>query len=587
MLSWNAIFGDLDPHPVLGQPETYAAAAAAVAVQVEASADVHAAFARIASSAELTALRGGAVGQLAELVRGVDESLGVVPPMFSSLQRLFVSHADQLSALHRRAGDALALANTRHDELLAATEAHAAAAAALRTIDAQLWYLHGSVDDPFTNQLIEQLEADRRWAHTNVAARASWVATADEQLALSRIDHHRLTAAEEALVAVTIAAIRRTSFDECGSPADVEQLDSGGLEALCELADQSIGGPLQHLALAVHATMRELIGVHADLPNLHAWGGSGGGSGDRDGTYTARISSDVHRRNLTPTGGTPNERALDVIVQALAHTDDQNQIWHDEFELVKISRDRYIVVLPGVVDLSQPQLGLNPHHRSARDTDQFAVRSARSTGMGDNVYAQMVHRALALNGVPPGADVMLVGHSFGADTALDLAADPRFNGPGAFHVTHALVAGYHSRPQIPHVRDGTEVLALQNTEDLVVRVEQFGEPILVSAELVERGVDRLLDGNLFGGLRDLATGATTLKRIDASIKPGIERFGDGQHLVAFAGGDAGRGHRPSNYTDYLGATNAAVVTDFVASVATSGYGSGGTVTAIDISVPRP
>ena len=83
----------------------------------------------------------------------------------------------------------------------------------------------------------------------------------------------------------------------------------------------------------------------------------------------------------------------------------------------------------------------------------------------------MVWEALVEQGVPLGSQIVIVGHSFGSDTALDLASDPSFNGPQGFDVTHVVAAGYDSQPQLDDIPDRTNVLVLQNRDDVPVLVE--------------------------------------------------------------------------------------------------------------------
>ncbi|MGI9452217.1 MAG: hypothetical protein ACR2QH_16495, partial [Geminicoccaceae bacterium] len=193
------------------------------------------------------------------------------------------------------------------------------------------------------------------------------------------------------------------------------------------------------------------------------------GQGDPGGTGTAEIrrTFDVQGENQTDVG-----RA--VIERTLQDTADSGQIQWDEFEVVSLENGKFIVVLPGVIDLTKPHLGWDPHSRSVRDTDMAAVRSSTATGIEDNRYAQMV-RDYMNEHVPQGADVMIVGHSFGADTALDLASDPTFNNrETGFNITHVTAAAYYSQPQLRHVQNDTEVLVLQNRHDVPVIVEGQG-----------------------------------------------------------------------------------------------------------------
>lgn len=603
MLSWNAIFADLEHEPVRGQPESYATAADHLHRQFEVSDTVARLFDRVVSSGPLAELRGTAIDRLVQLINGLDESLNKVPPAFADARRVMLEHDRQLVSLQQQAQVALGTANDRRDEALCARESLAQTVDALHLVESQLERLRARTPDPFTFDLIERLEADRMWRCHDVETRHRGVEWADDQLGLSRLAHERLAADEHALIALTIAAVRRTSMGDICSTNDVQLAgndllpsseaftstasNAHLLDVLDVLASGSIDAQLEALAVALHATMVGLVAGGAGARAVQSWGNLGLGVGDRDGTYSARVSTEEGRRHLTPHGTTATARALDTILQTLAHTGEQRQIWRDEFEIVKVNANQYMVVLPGVTDLSNPQFGLDPNNRTVRDIDQFAVRSAQSTGMGDNVYAQMVQQALAVNGVPIGADIMLVGHSFGADTALDLAADPRFNGPGAYNVTHAVVAGYHSGPQIVHVPARTEVLALHNTEDIPVRIEQIGNPVLRGVDLIQGGFERVIFGDPFGGIPTMFTGAATVARIDiGSAAPGVQEFGDRQHLVVFEGGTDGRGHHQTNYISYLKTTDEIAVTSFAASVALAGYARGGNVTAIDISVPR-
>ena len=84
------------------------------------------------------------------------------------------------------------------------------------------------------------------------------------------------------------------------------------------------------------------------------------------------------------------------------------------------------------------------------------IESTRSNGSGDpggtsagvenNRYARIVMAALEQIGVGHGAKLLLVGHSFGADTALDLVADPDF--VGRYEVTQVVATGYNHGPQL-------------------------------------------------------------------------------------------------------------------------------------------
>jgi len=240
-------------------------------------------------------------------------------------------------------------------------------------------------------------------------------------------------------------------------------------------------------------------------------------------------------------GDTDPDRGRAAVVDAFAATATSTRIRTDEFQIVDHGNGSYTVVLPGVTDLSDPHAGFDPVDQSVRDTDQVAAVSAGSTGIDGNRYAQMVREHLQRADVPPGANLMIVGHSFGADTALDLASDPAFNGRD-YNVTHVVAAAYYSQPQLPHVQPGTEVLVLQNNKDVPVMAEQLGH-----------------------------TPTTPFPGTNGAI---VDRF---------SGGWAGAGHAQSNYIDHLNSGDAGLDAYF-ASVAAAGYAASGQSTAVDVSI---
>lgn len=269
-----------------------------------------------------------------------------------------------------------------------------------------------------------------------------------------------------------------------------------------------------------------------------------GSGGDLGGTYTSRPVAAI----AAPPATGPTGRGRHVVRLLLAATGDLERIHTDEFTVVDHGGNRYSVVLPGVTDLAVPNADLHLFHRSVRDLNRFAVPSAASTRIADNEYARMVAEGLQRHGVPAGADLLLVGHSFGADTALDLAADRRFNGD-RYRVTHVVAAAYQSEPQLAQVQPDTKVLVLQNRHDLVVAAESLHDRLTFDEPAPSRGgraVQRQFDGGL--GL-DL-------------------------------------GHHQDRYTDFVGRSDDPAMLAFFRSVASAGYGRGGEMTSIDVSVPR-
>ena len=192
-------------------------------------------------------------------------------------------------------------------------------------------------------------------------------------------------------------------------------------------------------------------------------------SGDAGGRFSTRsvpfpVSSEAQD------GAPPPARlaGVQLIAGSLEATADETVLAHDEFGLIDHGGRRYTIVLPGVTDLSRPQRGWNPVNRSPRDLDMAALASSRSARVGDNAYAGSVADALIAIGIPDGAELMIIGHSFGADTALDLAADPGFT--DRYRLTHVVATGSFSQPQPASLPPGTATLAVQNRQDVVAQL---------------------------------------------------------------------------------------------------------------------
>lgn len=452
------------------------------------------------------------------------------------------------------------------------------------------------------------------WIDTDLARRASaswadrgdaWFRTqfdlerdlADLQLEGSSVVHHLAAASTELWVNVSfvrLVAERAESSDGFGA------FDASAVDRL-----------------------RRLAGEHAQLALPNACAGSwaeysfSSRFGDSGETYDADV-----RSPFAIFGATADERGRNLIIRALTDTSDEVQIRQDEFELVQLADGRYLVVLPGVTDLSRPDFGLNDRHRTVRDVDRYAYPSSQSTSVSDNRYAQMVWDGLISAGVPLGSELMIVGHSYGADTALDLAADSRFNGSSGFDVTHVVAAGYHSEPQLPHVDAGTEVLVLQNHQDAAVIAEAVGHGHVTGIVEESKGfIGSVFDLDPIGALGHLggvayhevgaaADGAgylvghaDSIAQVGAGFavrQPGWVADGVGdlitldtgishptseQVVDVFDGGGQGFGHHPANYISHVAATTDPGLVAFFESVDAAGYANSGTAWAIDVSVP--
>ena len=338
--------------------------------------------------------------------------------------------------------------------------------------------------------------------------------------------------------------------------------------------------------------------------------------GDLGGTSAREL-----RSPFIAVGNDPLARGRSLVMRALADAGNAAQIHPDEFELVRLADDRFVVVLPGVTDLSTPDPSWNERHRSVRDLDQAAIGSYGSTGVAGNPYAQMVVEGLRAANVPRGAELLVVGHSFGADTALDLAADPTVNGVDV-RITHVVAAGNSSGPQLSGVPTTTQVLVLQNHRDVPVIVEGIGQSDSVEAigaglESIghlmtgdgSAGVDALAESGrhwsaairnagraITARTDELATLVVDLGRRDwdaaridlvdiVGLTTRVERLGTNRVVDVFAGGADGAGHHPSNYVEHVATTDHEAVTEFFESLDVAGFASTGSAVAIDVSVP--
>jgi len=117
---------------------------------------------------------------------------------------------------------------------------------------------------------------------------------------------------------------------------------------------------------------------------------------------------------------------------------------------------RYVVLLKGV-DGASP---LGDGHQ----TDIPNAVLEKETG--HSAWSEGVKAAMRAT-IPPGSNVMFMGHSGGGIVAADLANDRGFNGPGGYHVTDVVVAGSGVFDRMPFMPSGTNVLMLQHASDQV------------------------------------------------------------------------------------------------------------------------
>jgi hypothetical protein len=268
------------------------------------------------------------------------------------------------------------------------------------------------------------------------------------------------------------------------------------------------------------------------------------------------------------------------MAEAFWATGDSRRAEGDEIEIRKLENGNYVVVLPGVVDLTEklPQVGLRlgaavapllsgsaglagsvvaashvtdpwydgDHPNTARRMEYAIAESQDKSDSFINPYATRVMEQMKAAGIPEGANVMFVGHSFGAYTAMELAGNDKFNSADGvsegYHVnvTHVVAAGADTSWKLPELPGGTKALILNNRNDLAFRAETG-----------------LLNGT-------------------ADSKPG-------QLQIGFFGGKEGNGHAPVNYVNWL--TKATNRPDLNAWLDDAGTKYSGPGTAFSAKVP--
>jgi hypothetical protein len=266
--------------------------------------------------------------------------------------------------------------------------------------------------------------------------------------------------------------------------------------------------------------------------------------GDLDHTQANEV-----RAPWTLSASSDVELGLTMAVRALGDTASNDQIRTDEIEMVWVA-DHLLLVLPGVTDLSGfasgREFGLSDVNATPRDTDRSAVASFGDTSLANNLYAQAVFSLLRRQGVAPGTRISIVGHSHGGDTALDLAADREFNGPGGYDVTHVLAVGYDTSHQLPDVPASTRVMAVENDRDLVVVAERLAPASLVDA--ATRATEAV-------SWVSAPVGRTIVETALDWVAGDDDDGGDpaaAHHRAQFADFDLdGVGHRQSTYIDFL------------------------------------
>lgn len=214
----------------------------------------------------------------------------------------------------------------------------------------------------------------------------------------------------------------------------------------------------------------------------------------------------------------------------------------DHFRIIQSNTDppRLIIVLAGVQDLSTAVSAGPGAIREIIDRPKGTPRDLAVaipqviTNSGDYVkrVEHGVARYLTAHGLPPATKVVVIGHSHGAITAIDLAGRNSFNG-GVARVTHVIAAGGGQGGHLDEAGPGTDVLVLTNRADAVSRAIALTD----LDHSAYRGIDERFEVSRWVGF-------------------GSDAGHDLPRYVALAGGLDGRGKRfvDEAFVDLAGAT---------------------------------
>ncbi|MDJ0770265.1 MAG: hypothetical protein QNJ12_15815 [Ilumatobacter sp.] len=335
-------------------------------------------------------------------------------------------------------------------------------------------------------------------------ARADWRATSAPALGRVSVFLDQLGArlqehAAEQRGASSATAVLAGAPAAAGPPARStgetdERVVDGAVDGVVDGVVDAVTGVLAGIGDALDEVVDDVVGGFTDVL-ADVFGGS---DAPPDSTPIA-APVDGLRPELF---GSPSD-GRDAVLAAMEGFADGERIGRDEVEIRALDNGRYVVVLPGVTDLSEGfdqfiervrEDGLTGVPDGARDTydawadnDEDTVRKMRyafEAALRDdttvNEYSTTVIDAMEAAGVPAGADVMIVGHSFGAYTAMDLAAEASFNAahgdataPFHLNVTHVVAAGAETDWRFDEVPAGTNTLVLNNRFDAVYRAEDL------------------------------------------------------------------------------------------------------------------
>ncbi|MFJ9339048.1 hypothetical protein ACIRP0_07105 [Streptomyces sp. NPDC101733] len=121
---------------------------------------------------------------------------------------------------------------------------------------------------------------------------------------------------------------------------------------------------------------------------------------------------------------------------------------------------RYVLLLPGT-----------SFALLSNSTPQDVIGAFDGVLRTDTTYTRAARRLLERSGVPAGSELMIVGHSLGGLTALNLASDPEFS--ATYRLTHVIAVGSPIDNKRP-ADHTTRVISLVNKHDVIPTLDGRG-----------------------------------------------------------------------------------------------------------------
>ena len=235
MSSWSHVLQL--PEPVVGRVEYYESARSQIGILGQAAENVRGEFRRIHTTG-IDELRGRAADELREVVGSVDDCLRDLPTVLDDVEAIFKNHAEELERLRDRAEQALAVAETRWNELQNALTRETSTDGSLRSLQSQLRSL------AYSTASSDYVEAERTRLTASVSRQEGYLATrratretAEANLELSRTEHGELQAEENVLVDATVNSLNDVDPRSLSNPSNLERFGGWLSDRLSDLAD--------------------------------------------------------------------------------------------------------------------------------------------------------------------------------------------------------------------------------------------------------------------------------------------------------------------------------------------------------------